>query len=417
MTRRARGLAVADPRSSSRSKRRSCARSTCARANGHAGQVLARLDSTFAAADLGALAAQVSSLQAEVARLQAEAEGKPFTYSGLDPACPFRRRSSRSGRPEYDFKLENYRQRSTGSGGDRAIASDAAGLSQAPRRGASVRGDAKELERVQVGSRLNTLGGEDNRAEMSAASATPADRRGARRDLAAMHRRARRLRQSWRADVSQKLSDASKLSRRAGAAEQGQLRRQLVELRADPTHRADSRQGSVGSVLQSGEQLITLVPADAPLEVEAKSPAATTASSMSAIRWRSSSTPSRIHQYGLAHGTVRSVSADSFTAQDETAQSDRRGAAAGRQHRTLLPRPGRDRSGRTPRRRRLPRHAWDARDRRHQGRQADGAAATCWAGLCRSPRRGCANRDVRTSCRDVVGLVSRGLREWHCSTG
>src|SRR5438552_15179241 len=44
----------------------------------HAGEVLARLDPTFAAADLGALSAQVASLSAEVSRLQAEAEGKPF---------------------------------------------------------------------------------------------------------------------------------------------------------------------------------------------------------------------------------------------------------------------------------------------------------------------------------------------------
>ena len=50
-----------------------------------AGQVLARLDPTFAAADMGALAAQVASLQAQVSRLQAEADGQPFAYSGTDP--------------------------------------------------------------------------------------------------------------------------------------------------------------------------------------------------------------------------------------------------------------------------------------------------------------------------------------------
>src|SRR5439155_6806402 len=50
-----------------------------------AGELLARLDPTFAAADLGALTAQVSSLEAEVSRLQAEAENKPFDYTGLDP--------------------------------------------------------------------------------------------------------------------------------------------------------------------------------------------------------------------------------------------------------------------------------------------------------------------------------------------
>ena len=39
----------------------------------HAGDVLAKLDPTFAAADLGALNAQVGSLNAEVARLQGKA--------------------------------------------------------------------------------------------------------------------------------------------------------------------------------------------------------------------------------------------------------------------------------------------------------------------------------------------------------
>ena len=43
-----------------------------------AGEVLAKLDPTFAAADLGSLTAQVSSLSAEVARLQAEAGEQTF---------------------------------------------------------------------------------------------------------------------------------------------------------------------------------------------------------------------------------------------------------------------------------------------------------------------------------------------------
>ena len=41
-----------------------------------AGELLARLDPTFAVADMGALVTQVSSLQAEVSRLQAEAHEK-----------------------------------------------------------------------------------------------------------------------------------------------------------------------------------------------------------------------------------------------------------------------------------------------------------------------------------------------------
>src|ERR1700726_2775832 len=46
-----------------------------------AGDVLARLDPTFAAADLAPLAAKERTLEAEVARLQAESSGKPFNYT------------------------------------------------------------------------------------------------------------------------------------------------------------------------------------------------------------------------------------------------------------------------------------------------------------------------------------------------
>jgi len=52
----------------------------------HAGQILARLDPTFATADMGTLVAQVASLQAQVSRMQAEMEDRPFTYAGLDPS-------------------------------------------------------------------------------------------------------------------------------------------------------------------------------------------------------------------------------------------------------------------------------------------------------------------------------------------
>src|SRR3984957_14448915 len=47
----------------------------------HAGQLLARLDPTFAAADLEALKSQVAAYSAQVARMQAEMENRPFTYT------------------------------------------------------------------------------------------------------------------------------------------------------------------------------------------------------------------------------------------------------------------------------------------------------------------------------------------------
>ena len=74
---------------------------------------------------------------------------------------------------------------------------------------------------------------------------------------------------------------------------------------------------SVGSVLQSGEQLLTLVPADAPLELEAN----VSGNEDGFVRVGD---PVSIKfdtfpysQYGMAAGTVRIVSPMSFTAQEE----------------------------------------------------------------------------------------------------
>src|SRR5579864_4520486 len=50
-----------------------------------AGEVLATLDPTFAAADVGALKQQVASLDAQIARCEAELAGKPFVMVSADP--------------------------------------------------------------------------------------------------------------------------------------------------------------------------------------------------------------------------------------------------------------------------------------------------------------------------------------------
>src|SRR5262252_7471253 len=52
-----------------------------------AGEVLARLDPTFSAADVGALEVQVRSFQAEVNRLSAEASDQPYRPGAADGAA------------------------------------------------------------------------------------------------------------------------------------------------------------------------------------------------------------------------------------------------------------------------------------------------------------------------------------------
>jgi hemolysin D len=286
-----------------------------------AGQVLAHLDPTFAAADVGALAAQVSTLQAQVSRLQAEVDGRPFTYSGIDPNLALQAAIFGQRQAEYNFKLENYTQKINGLVSAISKAnSDAAGFRSRLQVASNVLQMRQELERLQVGSKLNTESAKDNRFEMerNMLSAEETARSG-QRDLAALIAERDGYVQSWHADVAEKLADAtSKLSDARENLNKAQLRRQLVELRADRDATVLTlAKVSVGSVLQPGQQFITLVPADAPLEVEAnisgRDDGFVHVGDPVAIKFDTFP----FIQYGLAYGTVRTISADSFTAMDD----------------------------------------------------------------------------------------------------
>ena len=286
-----------------------------------AGQVLARLDPTFAAADVDAASAQVSSLQAQASRLQAEVDDRPFTYSGTDPNLLLQAAIFGQRQAEYTFKLENYTQKINSLVAAIAKANaDATGYRSRLDVAADVEKMRRDLERLQVGSKLNTLAAVDNRAEMErnlhAAEETAAS---AQRDLAALIAERNGYTQSWHADEAEKLADAAgKLSDARESLNKAQLRKQLVELRADRDATVLTvAKVSVGSVLQPGQQFITLVPADAPLEIETNVPGREDGfvhvGDPVAIKFDTFP----FIQYGLAYGTVRTISADSFTGQDD----------------------------------------------------------------------------------------------------
>src|SRR5271165_1507388 len=288
-----------------------------------AGDILARLDPTFAAADVGALAAQVASLQAEVSRLQAEVDGRPFTYTGTDPNLSLQAAIFAQRQAERTFRLETYQQQinSLAQTVARSLA-DAAGLQQRLDVAERVEKMRRELEQLQVGSKLSTLGALDNRLEIARNmqnAINTADT--AKHDLQAKVAERDSYDQSWRADVAEKLAEsARKLSDAREQLSKAQLRRQLVELRADRDATVLTiAKVSVGSVLQPGEQFITLVPLDAPLEVEAnisgRDDGYVHVGDQVAVKFDTFP----YSQYGLAYGKVRLISADSFTAQDEQA--------------------------------------------------------------------------------------------------
>jgi HlyD family secretion protein len=287
----------------------------------HAGQILARLDPTFAQADAGAAAAQVSLLQAQVSRMQAEMENRPFTYSGLDPNMMFQATIYAQRQSEYNYKLENYRQKFDSLAATIARArSDQAGYADRLTYAKSLEQMRNQLEHMNVGSKLNTLSAMDSRAEMQRnLDSAKQTAEGAQRDLAALVAERNEFVDNWHNEGNEKLTEAlGKLSDARELLNKNQLRRQLVELRAE-TDATVLTVGkfSVGSVLTAGEQFITLVPTSAPLEVEANIPGNedghVTVGDPVDIKFDTFI----YSRYGMAHGNVRVVSPDSFTAAEE----------------------------------------------------------------------------------------------------
>lgn len=292
----------------------------------HRGDLLAELDSTFAAADLGALRQQVDSLQAEVDRLTAEAEGKPFVASldndsGRLQAAVFAQRAA-----EKAFKLENYQQKINSL--ETTIARNLAEATYYRQRlavASDVEGMRRELQDLKVGSRLNSLSAADNRIEMARNLALSEDTaETGKRDLRAMVAERDAYLQNWHAEVLQNLTEQGrKLSDAEEQFKKAELRRALVELRApEDAIVLTVAKVSVGSVLQPGSQFITLVPASAPLLVEANA-AGSDAGFLRVgdpVAIKFDTFP--FTQYGDAEGEVRVISPDSFTQSDLAGQAN-----------------------------------------------------------------------------------------------
>ncbi len=287
----------------------------------HAGQVLARLDPTFATADMGALVAQVSTLQAQVSRMQAEIENRPFTYTGLEANMAFQASLYGQRQSEFNFKLENYRQKIDSLTATIARATaDIANFGDRLAYAKTLEQMRKDLEHLNVGSKINTLSAMDTRSQMQDSLDNARQQQvGAQRDLAAMIAERNGFIQSWHNDVGDKLTEAlGKLSDARESLNKAQLHRQLVELRAeqDGTVMTISKV-SVGSVLSPGQQFITLVPTDAPLEVEANIAGSDDGHVSVGDPVDIKFDTFQYSRYGLAHGVVRVVSPNSFDAQEE----------------------------------------------------------------------------------------------------
>ena len=193
---------------------------------------------------------------------------------------------------------------------------DVAGYSERVKVAQEVEQKRVELERLKVGSELNRLSATDARLEVQRGmNAALAQAEQGSRDLRAMMAERDGYDHNWRAQVNQDMTEQGrKLSDARENLAKAARRRQLVDLVADQDSVVlNIAKVSIGSVLQSGEQLMSLTPIDAPLLVEVNIPGtdAGFVHEGNVVTIKFDSFPAT--QYGDADGTILTVSPDSFT--------------------------------------------------------------------------------------------------------
>ena len=231
------------------------------------GDLLARLDPTFATSDASALQSQVASLEAEVARLAGGGGGLAYRPADSSPMALLQGAIFAQRQAERGFKMENYAQKisSLQSQVQRAM-SDKQSYTERLGVAKDVERMRTELERTGNGSQLNRLQSTDTRMDIQSRLDTATNQAiAAGRDLQAMQAERDGYNQQWRGQVGQDLTEASrKLSDARENLNKATLRQRLVEMRAPEDSIVQTvAHVSPGSVMQSGEQLMTLVPLNA----------------------------------------------------------------------------------------------------------------------------------------------------------
>ncbi|MBT3072020.1 HlyD family type I secretion periplasmic adaptor subunit [Rhodomicrobium sp. Az07] len=281
------------------------------------GQLLARLNPTISAADLTSMKDQLDSLTAKAARLEAQTAGKDYvpdpanSHSTLQAAIFYQQfRAYKSSLEAHDQKINQYRTEMDGSSAQADHYRKRLGLA------ANVEGMRQELQNLQVGSRLNTILATDARLNMAVAlSQTESESAQAGRKLAAEEAEREAYVNRWNAQLSQELADTRrKLAQARQDFTKANLHNQLVVLTAPRDAVVLSvAKISVGSVVTSAEPLMQLVPLDAPLSVEADISGIDSGYVRPGDEVTIKFDTLPFLQYGSARGTVRLISADSFS--------------------------------------------------------------------------------------------------------
>ncbi len=282
----------------------------------HKGQLLAQLDPTFTQADSTAALDQVDRYATEIDRLNAENKQVQYHPRQLSPGALVQegifaqRASAREAELRY-YQGQINAQRALQAQADADIRQYAKETGVA----FDVEKMRVQLEHDQVGSRIDTLSAVNARLEAERQVLTSVQQsENARQTVGALKGQLDNYNQQWFADVSQTVtSDAVQLAQYRDQLEHAALNNKLIELRAPEDGTVLSLAAvSIGSVLQAGQTFFTLVPVNAPLEidVQATGDEAGFVTVGQPVDVKFQTFPSI--EFGDGHGSVRLVSSDSF---------------------------------------------------------------------------------------------------------
>jgi hemolysin D len=286
----------------------------------HKGQLLAQLDPTFSAADSQSDQEQVSSYVAQIERLQAQISNKPYLPTASNPQSELQLHAYDQLQSQYHYGIKNFDQQIIGL--EATLQHAQSDIDQYNNRlaiSSNVEHMRDQLQQMHVGSQIDTLSAADNRLNMAGnlADAQSAAKQAIGNIASTVAQRGAFI-QQWFSTLSLQLQQAQNSLATAQQSLTKDTRvHQLVELRADQDAVVlNLAHVSPGSVLQSGQQFISLVPRNAPLQAEIVIDGTQSGyvGVGNPVKIKLQSLPYMI--YGSVKGHISWISPDSFDQQD-----------------------------------------------------------------------------------------------------
>ena len=290
------------------------------------GTLLATLDPTFAGADVRQMRQQVASLEAQIARDRAQLTGRPLVMpQWLDPELA---KYAKIQSAYYEQQVAQYNAQ---------VRSFDAKIAQTEATVAKFRGDrdryrqrediAQSIEDMRAilaehgsGSKLNLYTSKDQRVEMSRTLEFDQNSLAeSQATLASLKADREAFVQQWSTQLSQDLATAGpNLDAARAQLVKAEKHNDLVRISAQGASVVLTvAKVSVGSVLKQGDTLFTTMPADAPVEAEFRISSRDVGFIRAGDRCTLKVDAFNYMEHGVAVGTVRWISDNAFTTDDD----------------------------------------------------------------------------------------------------